>query len=1246
MNFTSIKLIIGIILALFVISDANDHSKGSSHSKGKDVHVRGKTKLSSKSSKLALAPLSELTRNFKPRADEKQVKVEKSMKKDSHHNKRLEKKDHKNHKELKEKKNRANLESNKNLEEESDPKQIKSTKSHIKSKDHNKEMFSHKSSNNVFDYKHIETKPLTTVYSTGYGYQEVYSGVDCTGEITLIAGNLLGSCLIGFNGNISLSYEVTCSSTDAILNVYSDNSCDSKTFQYSVSYPLGGCTNNATAFSPLGVSYSTQCTTSTTDLPVTGTYIVFDAFYNDTDYTCSGSPVLFNAYLQDYCFVESSDASFKFGCNTYYGPTEVYYYESNTCKGYHYYSTGYNDYCALLYYYDTFEYYSSFCYNSDNEISYDDISYSYTYNYTYDDNYYYDDYYNYTFDDNFYYDDNYYYGGQLTGYYYETYYSDADCSGELTLNRGIALDKCLTVYNVDGSTQGSMLFSCFDDEVYYYEYSEIGCQGSYEFYYYSTDTCVNEDTTYGKSYSSSCSSSLSPPVDFESILVQGYEGYDAFYCDTEVTQYAAYSPNYCYKFENDLSSSYLLNCTVDYGYDYITEYDYYNSDTCSYESVPLGYYSDSCYYFDYAIPFDYNSLSTTSEEKAVSSKPQGKTNLLDSKQLKMRNRNNLKKNKKSNRSLSKDELSFSKSFQSVATVVPNNNLRSTDKPLASSVPTGYAQTISFDTYGYFGQCEYKEAVSGVAVGICLVNYDNDVAISSLLYSCSNGQIYEYAYSDTSCSGTYTTTAVKINECNGYNSETAYKYQCTSGTTIPTEYYSAMTLFYDEADETCDVYPISYSYYPEYTCVNDYATNTSYYVYCTVYDYYIYPATYEPFVYNYSSLDCYDYIDSGFINATCAVNEYTGSTYEAYYTRKCAVPGEYYFGDDEFTFYSYYNDNYYYNDTYYYDDNYYDDYVSPPSNDTIYLYYLFDVECYTPTPTTKIPTLSPILKPTLTPVLIPTFSPVSGPTATPYSNVAVAQVINGVGYANYTKNTTAYILSIEQSIVYSINYITTENIYALAVIPPSTNVANAKSYSTVPVPSSYYTSLSIYYEIISTSSYVTDELIISQLNYSVSSGDFTTYLNQAAIQYGAPGLQDASTDSISTSSIQFPTSQPASSPGSNGLSPGLIALTVILVVFGVAAISFTTYYFLFLSKQQTTPATTTTTTTTAPEPEISTKQVDIQLPETHATTENPMATKSNVFGAANKDKTTDTTIGVKSEEAVKAEPSAPPATTEE
>eukprot|EP01035_Chromulina_nebulosa_P018677 gene18677-24424_t len=1136
MNFTSMKLFIGIILAILVISDANGHNKGSGHSKVKTTNFKEKTKLSSKSTKLAPASLSDLTRNFIRREDNNQIKVDKSMKR-GHQNsksKQLYKNGINNNEDRKETPEQVYSGSKVNIEGKIDSKLL-SAQTLVKTKELSKNLFNHKSSNNIFHNKHIEAKPLAAVYDSGYVYEEVYSGVDCTGDVSFISGSQLGSCMTGYNGNSSQYFDVTCSSTNAIVNVYSDTSCDSSTFQYAVTYTLGECTNNATSLSPLGVSYSILCTSSTTDLPITGTYVAYDASYNESDYTCSGSPVSFSAFLQDYCFSDSEYYSFKYGCN------------------------------------------------------------------------------------------------------------NSECSGEVTLNRGIALEKCLTVYDIYGESEGSIIFYCDIDEVIYYLYEETGCQGSYELYYFYTDTCLNEDSPYGQSYSSSCSSSLTPPVDFESILVQGYEGGESYFCDTEVTQYAAYSYNYCFKFENDLTSSYLLNCTAEYDFDYITEYDYYNSNTCSYASFPVVYDSGSCYYVESAIPYDYNIFSTGSEIKSSI------VSQIDSKQLKTKN--STKRRHKSNdkmptRPLSSEEIQFSKSFKSVSNSIVNNNLR--QPMLLSSTPTGYAQTIIFDSYGDFGYCGYKETVSGIAVGVCLVYYYNSVA--------SDGEIYEYTYADSSCSGTYTTSTVTINDCIGYDDDLAFRFQCTTGTAIPTEEYSVINLYYEETDETCAVYPVSYTYYPGYQCINDYATNTSYEILCEYYGYNAntYTEIYEPYAYNYSSLDCEYFVSEGFVNKTCGVLENTGNSLESYYTSKCAIPGEYYGGDDEFTTYSYtLDDNFINDDNNVTDDTTNDDYFLV-NNATAYLYYYFNVECYSPNtaepttqPTTFQPfTLQPIIYPTLKPIISPTLGPISytqGPTVTPYSNVFVAQVITGVGYTNYTKNTTAYILSIEQSIVYSVSYITTENIYSLEVIPPSTVVTNVKSDSTTSnVPSNPYTSLSVVYGISSTSIYVTDESIINQLNSSVSSGDFTYYLNQAAIQYSAPGLDQATASSITTYSVQFPTAEPASSPSSNnGLSPGLIALTVILVVFGVAGISFATYYFLFLSKQEITPSTTTATV-----PEISTKQVDIQLQETHPTTENPMAAKSNVFGAPNKDKPNETSIGVVSEEAVKVEPSAPPATTEE
>jgi hypothetical protein len=220
--------------------------------------------------------------------------------------------------------------------------------------------------------------------------------------------------------------------------------------------------------------------------------------------------------------------------------------------------------------------------------------------------------------------------------------------------------------------------------------------------------------------------------------------------------------------------------------------------------------------------------------------------------------------------------------------------------------------------------------------------------------------------------------------------------------------------------------------------------------------------------------------------------------------------------------------------------------------------------------TAMPSLVPTAITTATPSAIPTPLPtspspvitftssltISGVTNTTFNTAAKNAVCNatasGMGismkYCTYLSTTpstsaTPAAFSAQEipSITVEIQEIHTES--GSTVISTTSTTINTGSTD----PTTYYNTLT------------------SNLDASVSSGTFNSYLHSASTAYGATATASATCTNVTNSepTIVYPSSSSSSSSNNSGLSAGAIAGIVIGSVAGVILIGFLAYYFMVM-----------------------------------------------------------------------------------
>eukprot|EP01035_Chromulina_nebulosa_P017910 gene17910-23530_t len=220
------------------------------------------------------------------------------------------------------------------------------------------------------------------------------------------------------------------------------------------------------------------------------------------------------------------------------------------------------------------------------------------------------------------------------------------------------------------------------------------------------------------------------------------------------------------------------------------------------------------------------------------------------------------------------------------------------------------------------------------------------------------------------------------------------------------------------------------------------------------------------------------------------------------------------------------------------------------------------------------TSSPSLNPTLSPSNAPsvTILPTSSPTISPILVFNATQIIYGCSYADFESSENyplAFDLAVSETMTgiyqYDVNVVSSSNI-SYSAISTRRNLQSIDSISiNFTVQANYIdlgfsTSVEAYYS------------LSTQLINSVNSGNFTIYLNEAAVLYDAYGLEFATAGKVSTSEWITPQSistqpsiQPTSSP--NSVNDARIIVGVVLGLVA-AVLVFGTVINIYLKNKKT------------------------------------------------------------------------------
>jgi hypothetical protein len=271
--------------------------------------------------------------------------------------------------------------------------------------------------------------------------------------------------------------------------VYDSRACDSLVYSFSVA------SDSCYDFQFDSVnSYSATfgCAINLAGIPVTGNFAAV-SLYNETESTCSSDPNAFLGLSIGTCFPSpfgpNDTQSFSFGCSYAYGGPDIHYYDTLEC-GEEVFTLHLDPSCETFF---------------NSSINTTVIGYhqyqcvSIDVNPVYDDDIGTDD------------------AIPPTGYLYLQYNTGDNCDGIATYYEGIAVGKCLLLYNEYAQIIGSVINECISTTRTQYKYSSNDCTGDFSAistsdlnmcysYDYANATIDSYTTLYGNSYEIICSS--------------------------------------------------------------------------------------------------------------------------------------------------------------------------------------------------------------------------------------------------------------------------------------------------------------------------------------------------------------------------------------------------------------------------------------------------------------------------------------------------------------------------------------------------------------------------------------------------------------------------------------------------------------------------------------------------------------------------------------------------------------------
>jgi len=251
-------------------------------------------------------------------------------------------------------------------------------------------------------------------------------------------------------------------------------------------------------------SYSATfgCAITLAGIPVTGNFAAV-SLYNESESTCSSDPNAFLGLSIGTCFPSpfgpNDTNSFSFGCSYSFGGPGVHFYDDNACAE-EVDTVHLDPSCEILFNTSinstVLGYQQYQCISIDVNPVYDDDTGS---------------------DDAI----------PPTGYVYIQYNTGANCDGMATYYEGVALGKCLLLYQ-DATAVGSVFIECSGDTYTEYIFESLDCSGeasSYSDDYVNTCFTFADDDFYfsspfGKSYELLCSSDNALPMTETSVVLK------------------------------------------------------------------------------------------------------------------------------------------------------------------------------------------------------------------------------------------------------------------------------------------------------------------------------------------------------------------------------------------------------------------------------------------------------------------------------------------------------------------------------------------------------------------------------------------------------------------------------------------------------------------------------------------------------------------------------------------------------
>jgi hypothetical protein len=415
----------------------------------------------------------------------------------------------------------------------------------------------------------------------GYSLATGYGGDNCeTDTLMSVAGFENNKCIPFTDSGGVVAAVFLCSQDLIQVEEYTSTDCNPSSSAGIFTVSTDRCYYD----SSYGSTITYGCASSVYDIPQTGVFVA-DSLYDLKDSTCEpqDQPMSFTLLSTDHCFPYDQNSSYIFGCSRSHSTSTVRLYDDSYC-GHQVATTYLNPLCnphntyesddAINATYNSYEQY--FCVALNESIIYDD---------------------EFATDDEV----------RPAGYYYIQYYSGFACNEEPTFSQGIALGKCLLLYNDAALVVGSSLSYCSGQTFTQYTYKSYDCTGDSQIYQYSSvGSCFPEGSPdddlggftgqYGHSYNTMCSSGEDLPVNASSVVLRGYESNSAS-CDTSVVIYEAITTGFCYAdpYTTPVSNSYVYTCDSSH----VIETYYNNSASCMGSSGKIYPFSTQCEFYNF-----------------------------------------------------------------------------------------------------------------------------------------------------------------------------------------------------------------------------------------------------------------------------------------------------------------------------------------------------------------------------------------------------------------------------------------------------------------------------------------------------------------------------------------------------------------------------------------------------------------------------------------------------------------------